>query len=140
MHKELPLKVQLVVFRNQGDNTEVLFLKRSPEDGGFWNTVVGTLELNESILECRSRELKEETGIVDVLSWSDEIYRFTFPKDDYQVAVLAYAAEVSIDQVINLNHEHTDYKWVKVSEAINQSEKLNVKECIRKFSLYYNLQ
>ena len=139
MHNELPLKVQIIVFRKIANDLQVLLLKRSPEDGGFWNTVVGTLELNESIIECRSRELREEAGIEHVVEWSDELYRFTFPKKDYLVSVLVYAAEVTPEQEVTLNVEHTEYEWVEARQAVEKVEKENVKECIKRFITYSKL-
>ena len=118
MSKGLPLIVQSIVYRKNDQNFEVLLLKRNEERGGFWNVVNGTLEINESILECRKRELFEEAGIKEVLSWSDEINRFSFKYNNYNIVVLAYAAMVEIDQIVIINEEHTEYKWVDFDEAI----------------------
>ena len=63
-YSELPIKVQGIVYRQRrGGDVEILLLKRSEEDGGFWQMLTGTMEMNESVEECLVRELWEETGV-----------------------------------------------------------------------------
>ncbi len=129
--KELPIKIQSIVYHKGLDGLKVLLLKRSPEDGGFWQTVTGTLEINESILESRKRELKEEAGI-EKANFSDEIYRFSWTKKDYTVVELVYTAEVFSMNVI-LSPEHTEYMWLPIKEAIDKVEKQNTKDSLSEF-------
>ncbi len=129
--KELPIKIQSIVYHKGSDGLKVLLLKRSPEDGAFWQTVTGTLEINESILESRKRELKEEAGIEEA-NFSDEIYRFSWTKKDYTVVELVYAAEVFSMNVI-LSTEHTEYMWLPLKEAIDKVEKQNTKDSLNEF-------
>ena len=119
MIKSLPIIVQSIVYKKEEGNFKVLLMKRTEERGGFWNVVNGTLEINESVVQCRQRELNEEAGITSVKQWSEEVYRFSFPYKDYTIVVIVYLAEVSPDQKIILNEEHTEYKWSTFSEAIN---------------------
>lgn len=118
MPKPLPVIAQTIVYRKKGGNFEVLLLKRTEERGGFWNAVNGTLEFDESIAECRARELSEEAGIKDVLRWSDEINRFSFQYHESPFVVVVYAAEVPADQSVVLNEEHIEYRWVGFDEAL----------------------
>jgi len=120
MSKGLPIIIQNIVYRKNGEDFEVLLLKRSPDRGGFWNVVNGTFEFGETIPQCRERELFEETGIKKILQWSDELNRFSFKYiDGYVVVVLVYSVEVSSNQEVAINEEHTEYKWVSFDEAIN---------------------
>jgi dATP pyrophosphohydrolase len=119
MSKSLPIIVQIIVYRIKRGGPEFLLLKRTRERGGFWNVVNGTLELNESIIEARNRELLEETGIENVLHWSNEINRFSFQYKSDTMVVLVYDAEVNESQKIVINHEHTEYRWVNFEEAMN---------------------
>lgn len=116
--KSLPLIVQNIVYRKRKDAVEVLLLKRTEERGGFWNVVSGTLELHESVIDCRKRELLEEAGIKEAISWSDEINRFSFTHNNKPIVVVAFAAKVPEDQEIVINDEHTEYRWVSFDEAI----------------------
>lgn len=132
--EELPIKIQTIVFR-KNNQTEILLLKRNEYDGGFWQTVTGTLGINETIIESRLRELKEGAGIKDkdVLTWSEELYRFSWPKNDYIVVELVYAAEVAQEQEIVLSAEHTQFMWVDIEKAIAIIEKENTKNSLLKF-------
>ena len=88
------------------------------ERGGFWNVVNGTFEFNETISQCRERELFEEAGIKERLNWSDEINRFSFEYKGYVIVVLVYSVEVTLDQLVTINKEHTEYVWVGFDDAI----------------------
>lgn len=118
MSKSLPIIIQNIVYREKGQDFEVLLLKRNKKSGGFWNVVNGTFEFNETISQCRERELFEETGIKKVLNWSNEINRFSFTRKDYVIVVLVYTAEVSSNQSVTINEEHTEYTWVSFDKAI----------------------
>ena len=82
-NKELPIKVNGVVVRKkEGLNWEVLVLKRCKEDGGFWQTVTGTLHEGEYLEECLIRELEEEANIPKsgVKKIHDGLYKFHWEK------------------------------------------------------------
>ena len=55
--------VQVFVWRRAGSGIEVLLLKRTPDDGGFWQPVTGIVETDERPPEAAGRETLEETGI-----------------------------------------------------------------------------
>lgn len=119
MSNKLPVIIQSIVYRKKGQEFEILLLKRTTERGGFWNVVNGTLELKDSVINCRKRELFEETGIQDVVNWSDEIYRFNFKYHGDVFVVVVFAANVFEDQKVVINNEHTEYRWVSFDKAIN---------------------
>ena len=118
MSKSLPIIIQSIIYRKRNGGFEVLLLKRAEPRGGFWSVVNGTLELDESIIESRERELFEETGIKEVLHWSNEINRFSFSFKDCIMIVLVYGAEVGGNQKVVINDEHTEYQWISFEEAM----------------------
>jgi dATP pyrophosphohydrolase len=117
MKKQTPTIVQTIVYRKSGAGFEVLLLKRTPERGGFWNTVNGTLNKDESIEHCRTRELQEETGITQVEAWSDELYRFSFVREGRELVVAVYAAQVATDTRVIINDEHSEFRWLAFEDA-----------------------
>ena len=132
MYKELPIKVESIVFSRNGDTCSFLLLKRSLEDGGFWQPITGTLEMDESIRQCLLRELEEETGIREVIHVSEEIHRFSWQKKDYTVVEMVYGVEVP-HQEITLSSEHTEYRWCNFDEAMQLLEKENNKNAFLSF-------
>ncbi len=55
--------IQVLVWRRGPEGPEVLLLKRTPDDGGFWQPVTGIVEEGEEALEAAMREVGEETGL-----------------------------------------------------------------------------
>jgi 8-oxo-dGTP pyrophosphatase MutT (NUDIX family) len=132
MIKSLPIIIQSIVYRERKQDFEFLLLKRSADRGNFWNVVNGTLEFEESIKMCRDRELFEEAGIENVLSWSDEINRFNFAYKGESIMVIAYSAEVAANQRVIINDEHAEYRWVCFEDALNMLKFDDDKNGLRK--------
>src|SRR5262249_46807670 len=59
-----PQSIQVVIFADEPDARKYLLLKRVASYGGFWQTVTGSLEENETHRQAAVREVLEETGIV----------------------------------------------------------------------------
>lgn len=59
-----PRSVQVVVFAVSGGKREYLLLRRVASHGGFWQSVTGSLEGNETHREAAIREVREETGAI----------------------------------------------------------------------------
>ena len=119
MHAEL--------YRYKNGTVEFLILKRTPEDGGFWQPVTGTLEDGEKVLNCLHREIREETGISSVLHVSDQIYQFDWD-GDIAGRDLVYAVEVAEDaEVILDGKEHTEYRWLPLFKALEMLKYQTIK-------------
>jgi len=134
---ELPIKVELFVCDRKEKDPKILLLKRSPDDGGFWQPITGTLEFEESLKDCAIRELKEETGIKNIKYISPEIYRFNWKKNGFTVVELVYMIDTEEKNVI-LSTEHTSFRWVSIKEAKKLLEKRNNKEALKHFCSFIN--
>lgn len=132
-YPELPVKAQGIVYRQKGSNVEILLLKRSEADGGFWQMLTGTLEFDESIEDCLARELKEETGITKIKSMSEEVYRFSWQKQDYTVVEMVYGIEVPASSEVLLSQEHQDSQWLTLDEAHTLLEHDSGRAALRSF-------
>ena len=133
-YSELPIKIEGVIFRqNQDQQIEILLLQRSEEDGGFWQPLTGTLEFEESLIDCLTRELEEETGLSNPVRITEEVYRFSWPKKDYTVVELVYGIEVAADAEVKLSHEHQNFVWLSFDEAFAKLEKENNKKAFQAF-------
>jgi len=52
----LPIQVEAIIFRRNGNTIEYLLLKRLPDRNGFWQPVTGGLEEGETLVEALRRE------------------------------------------------------------------------------------
>ena len=123
-----PESILLVIYSKRGD---ALLLKRSTPPVGVWQSVSGSLLWDERPEETVRRELLEETGIVPtgILTDTGIVNRFEI----VQEARRYYAADTTIntEYVYTLElpervpvridpAEHSAYRWVPLSEAVDQ--------------------
>ena len=138
---ELPIKIESVIYRKKENRVEFLALKRSLEDGGFWQPITGTLESNESLEECLLREAQEEIGVSleNVISVSGLLHSFTWEKKNIGVMnEYIFAVEIKLDSVVELSSEHTEFKWCTQEEAELLFSMENNKIGLRKTIEYLN--
>lgn len=119
---ELPIKVELIIYKKDKADNSVSFLavKRSVEDGGFWQPVTGTVESIDTIESCIYREMEEELslGRESVVSISGCIYSFSWHKKSVgEIYEYVFAIEVKDGVVVNLSKEHVDFRWCDFKEA-----------------------
>lgn len=112
---DLPIKVEAIVYYTDENGIKnFLAVKRSPEDGDFWQPVTGTLEAIDNIENCLTREINEEIGLVkeDIISISDCIYHFKWNKKSIgEIYEYVFAVEVKKSSQVKLSEEHVEYKW-----------------------------
>ncbi|MEF3692347.1 MAG: nucleotide exchange factor GrpE [Candidatus Moraniibacteriota bacterium] len=118
------LTIKAAVFNKE---RKVLLLRRADEgikNAKKYDLPGGWLEEGESVVDTLKREIKEETGLVDI-SIGDLIRFAEFENENGKVSkfrglrYIVYCNEVEV----KLNpREHSDYEWLSFDEAI---EKLN---------------
>lgn len=99
------------------DGDQILFLKRSAKVGtfqGYWSAVSGFIEVGETPLETAIKEVREETCIVSEPVHSAEPFRVR-EKDTIWVIHPFLFEEPNC--TVQIDWEHTEYKWVKVEET-----------------------
>ncbi|MEZ9710961.1 NUDIX pyrophosphatase [Vibrio breoganii] len=97
--------------------TKLLLMKRVK--GGFWCHVAGSIEADETAVEAIIREFDEETQIQVT-----ELYNAQFLEQFFEASVNVielipvFVVLCSANQEVELNDEHTEYKWCSLSEAL----------------------
>ena len=102
------------------NDNRILMLKRT--DNSKWTLPGGTLELNESLIDCAVREVKEEAGINVVVK--DIIGTYTDPNirieySDGEVRrefTIVYYGEANTT-TIEIDNESEEYKWISIDEV-----------------------
>jgi 8-oxo-dGTP pyrophosphatase MutT (NUDIX family) len=130
----LPIQVEAIIFRRNGNKLEYLLLRRLPERNGFWQPVTGGVEQGETRNETLRREVKEETGIKNIIAVLEDLYVFEFsdpnPNQEY-----VYGVEVSPSEEIVLDQkEHSEYRWCSLQEALQLLHWKENKEALRKLN------
>jgi dihydroneopterin triphosphate diphosphatase len=136
---ELPIKLEGILFTLVDKQIKFLLLKRSPEDGGFWQPLTGTLDSDESLISCLKREVSEEIGVKEsqIQEITDMFYSFTWEKKGKLIYEYVYGVRLNPEQVITLSTEHTEYKWCDFDQAIELLTKDNNKNAFKEFINFY---
>jgi len=130
----LPLQVEAIIFRKNGNKTEYLLLKRVPEKNGFWQPVTGGLEEGETRTEALFREIKEETGIKNPIRVIEGLYYFEFSDPNLNQEYV-YGVEVSPTEELVLDgEEHSEYRWCSFQEALQLLSWKENKEALKKLN------
>ncbi len=96
---------------------KMLLMKRVK--GGYWCHVAGSIEQGESGKQAIVREFLEETQIkVSHLYNAQIIDQFYEANVNVIELIPVFVVICPPNQVVTLNHEHTEYKWCTLSEAI----------------------
>ncbi|HDX8402960.1 NUDIX hydrolase [Aeromonas dhakensis] len=96
--------------------TKLLVMKRVK--GGFWCHVAGTVEAGETGWQTIIREFGEETGIrVCELYTAHYLEQFYESVSNTVEVVPVFVVYCPPNQVVTLNHEHTEYRWCTLAEA-----------------------
>jgi len=130
----LPIQVEAIIFRKNGNKTEYLLLKRVPERNGFWQPVTGGLEEGETRTEALIREIKEETGIKNLIRVIEGLYYFEFSDPNLNQEYV-YGVEVSpTEELVIDGEEHSEYRWCSFQEALQLLSWKENKEALKKLN------
>ncbi|WP_368231620.1 NUDIX pyrophosphatase [Aeromonas sp. s3] len=95
---------------------KLLVMKRVK--GGFWCHVAGTVEAGETGWQTIIREFGEETGIrVCELYTAHYLEQFYESVSNTVEVVPVFVVYCPPNQLVTLNHEHTEYRWCTLAEA-----------------------
>lgn len=106
-----------IIFKKGYSGIYYLVLKRNTMQGGFWQPVTGGVEDNETLEEALRREIKEETGIKDIVRIIPglQAHRFYAPRAVYEYA---FGVEVRPGTRVKLSgKEHSDARWCDYKTA-----------------------
>ncbi len=127
------------------ENFKVLLMERS-DKRGFWQSVTGSLEENETPRDAAIREVFEETGIDSThyhledwqLSHIYEIYahwRYRYAPDITHNTEHIFALKVPASIPIQLSaDEHVQYQWIDWRDAMDKVFSWTNVEAIKKLA------
>jgi len=78
-----------------------------------WRMVGGKVQDGEKAFEAAQRELKEETDLTPLFFWTiPSVNTFYEHQSDTIHHIPAFAARIKDEDLIELNHEHSGWKWI----------------------------
>ena len=110
--------VSIIVLNEKG---KILALRRSENKKWYpkmWDIISGKFEKSESPDDCFKRELFEETGISIFRNIKKE-NPYIYKESGREWLVHPYCCQTGSEDV-RLNSEHSDYKWMTISEILNE--------------------
>ena len=125
--KKIPISILIIIYTK---NKDVLLLKKN-NDKDMWQSVTGSVQQNETVLDAATRELLEETGLSSVnlvdckKEYVFEIYEmWRYKYDDGITHNTEHVFKLELDGKIDINidkDEHDSYMWlprVKAAEKV----------------------
>nr|NIU39170.1 NUDIX domain-containing protein [Candidatus Bathyarchaeota archaeon]NIV44306.1 NUDIX domain-containing protein [Candidatus Bathyarchaeota archaeon] len=80
----LPIQIEAIVFKRGNGKLQYLMLKTIPlrahAMGQFWQPITGGLEEGETKVEALKREIREETGIQNIMKIIEDVHQYE-PRD-----------------------------------------------------------
>lgn len=130
------------VIRLSGTN-KILLIRRSSKldwQPGEWEIVYGRMAQHERPEDALRREVREETGIVDLeitevfRVW--HIYRGAAKTKANELVGMTFTASTASKKV-TLSSEHVEYQWVTVAQAIEIVHNEGIKQGLMHYALKY---
>jgi dATP pyrophosphohydrolase len=130
----LPVQVEAILFRRSNRKVRYLVLKRVPERDGFWQPVTGGVEEGETVIEALEREIREETGIENIVRIVEDVYYFEV-SHPYLMKEYVFGVEVSQKEKIVLDQkEHSEFRWCTLQEALGLMKWNENREALKKLN------
>jgi bis(5'-nucleosidyl)-tetraphosphatase len=101
---------------------------------GHWDLPKGNIEKGEEPQQTMVREVREETGIVDlrIVPGFKRKIEYFYRREGKKVhkTVVFFLAETSVEKV-TISFEHQDYGWFDFDEAVSKVTYPNARRLIR---------
>jgi len=119
---ELPRLVDVYPYLYVHGEPRYLLLRRSDNVvySGQWRMIGGKVQDGETSVQAAIREFREETSQQPYSAWVvPTVNAFYDPQADQIRYIPAFAFECSSNE-IQLNHEHDDFEWLPIDEAVQR--------------------
>ena len=143
--KKIPISTQIIVFTNQ---KQILLLQRK-DNPNYWQSVTGSLEINEAPRDCAIRELYEETNLnanqynffslVQMNQYSiypEWRHRYEDGVNNNTEHLFALQLPKKENIIIN-KEEHLSYQWLNLEDAIKKVFSWTNRKALIKFKKLY---
>lgn len=122
----------IVIYRSTDEGQKFLLLHYP---SGHWDFPKGHVEKGEDERQTASREVQEETGIIEFKFQENfrERMEYAYQREGklYLKEVIFFLAETKTEE-IKISHEHQNHIWLSYEKALEQLTFENAKEILKK--------
>ena len=102
---------------------------------GHWDFVKGNIEEGETLKETVIREIREETGIVDVdfVNGFEDKVEYHYQRDGelvHKEVIFFLAKTKTVD--VKISHEHLGFTWLEYNNALKKLTYKNAQNVMKK--------
>jgi dATP pyrophosphohydrolase len=135
-----PVSVLVVIHT---PDSQVLLLERT-DHPGWWQSVTGSQDAGETLIDTAIREVREETGLdatrFKLSDWGYsnryeifECYRHRYPPATTHNTEHVFGLEIPVALPVQLApREHLDYQWLPAAKAVEKCFSPSNAEAIRR--------
>jgi len=121
-----------VLFRETSSGKMYLLLNYP---SGHWDFVKGNIEEGEALKETVVREIREETGIVDVnfVNGFEDKVEYHYQRDGelvHKEVIFFLAKTKTVD--VKISHEHLGFTWLEYNNALKKLTYKNAQNVMKK--------
>jgi 8-oxo-dGTP diphosphatase len=111
------LTADALVFRkNENNQTEVLLIRRkNPPFEGKWALPGGFMDIDETLEQCVSRELQEETGLYGIEFRQANAYSAIDRDPRHRTVSLAFVGWAAADAKPKAGSDSAEVRWFSIS-------------------------
>ena len=110
-----------IIFKRE--NSTLYLLLKPKKESIYWDFPKGNIERNEETLATAQREIREETGMVNLQFFPQfkEKVRYFYRKGKEIVSkeVIFFLAQ-ALNGDVKISHEHVDYGWFDFADSIKK--------------------
>ncbi len=122
IRQEIPIKafaISAFCCRREGETWKVLLLRRTGTRlGDTWCQIAGRIEAGETAWQAALREIREETGLTPERFYSANVCEQFYEVEQECINLVpVFVGFVHADQQVELNWEHSEYRWMTFEEA-----------------------
>lgn len=112
--------VSVVMLRKVPAGHEVLLMRRNGTLVGEWCQISGGIKKGEKAWEAAIREVREEAGLTCRTLYTADICEQFYEADRDTISIFpVFVGFVDADMEVVINDEHSEFKWVQISEALS---------------------
>jgi len=130
----LPIQIEAILFRRRNFRIEYLFVKRIPERDGFWQPITGGVEHGETKIEALKREIREETGIKNLVRIIEDVYCFELSTPLHEKEHVYGVEILPTEKIVLDKREHSEFRWCSFQEALGLLKWEGNKEALRRLN------